>query len=127
MQDSGTITTATSGDEGRLKISTGCSHGKKKCLKCTVGKYMKDGKGGPGMINAPGYGMTKAQTTITPKMSAMTSKPHRSSRLIGGTKMKGMKTMSSTINSLNKKMKFGKTLKNTGKSKSLKSMLKGVI
>ena len=103
MQYSGPITTATSQSEGRLKVGAGCPHGKKKCLKCAIKNSKKDGKGGPGIpgFNPPGYGA---------KSSGMTSKPHRSSIAIGGVKMKGMKSVMSSINSLNKKMKFGKVV-----------------
>ena len=119
MQDSGPITTATSGAEGRLKVSAGgtCPHGKKgKCLKCVLAKNKKDGQGGPGVkfpLGLGGYGATKVQRTIIPKAKNMT---------VG--KVKKIKGISIKP----KKMTFGKALsKNSLKIKSLKSILKGKV
>ena len=45
MQDPGSMTTATSQSEGRMKPGGGCPYRKgRKCLKCAIGS----GKGGPG-------------------------------------------------------------------------------
>ena len=126
-QYSGPTTTATSQTDGRLKVAAGCSHKKSKCLKCAISK--KDGAGGPGLkIDPVGYGATSAQKNIIPKLaiSPMTSKPHRSKSVTAGLKLKKAKSISSSIKSLGKKMKFAKALKSSGKMASLKGLLKGL-
>jgi len=126
MQNSGPITTETSKSEGRLKEGIGCPHGRKKCLKCLL-KRKKDGKGGVGYLDAPGYGTTNVKTLKTRPTTKMTRKSHVSTKLTKSSKMKGMKTLRSTMSSLGKKMRFKKVIKNTGKIKSLKSIIKGII
>jgi hypothetical protein len=118
-------TTADSKEDGRLKVATGCPHGKKKCLKCVISKS-KNGKGGPG-YPAPGYGASpKAPSYIKKPTLSMTSKPHKAMKTIGSLKMKRMKTLSSTIKSLNKKTSFGKAL-GVKKPKGFKGLLKSII
>jgi len=109
MQDSGPITTATSQSEGRLKVGAGCPHGRKKCLKCAL---KKDGKGG---VSVPEPGDKK----IIYSKDSTKRKPHRSSRLLGGMKLRGISSKSTIINP--KKLILKKVLKNSGKIKSLKS------
>lgn len=123
MEPSGIMTTATSQVDGRMKVDAGgCSHGRKKCLKCAISKH-KDGKGGPG-VDAPGYGASKAQKTMATLPQKMTSKIHRSARVTGGLKMKGMKSISSSIKSLGKNMRFKKS---SSKIKSFKQLVKTII
>lgn len=58
MPEGETRTTEISKSEGRLKVDVGCSHGRKKCLKCAIGS-VKDGKGGVNtlkMSNPSAYG-----------------------------------------------------------------------
>lgn len=121
MEGSDVRTTATSEAEGRLKVASGCSHGRNKCLKCVVGLYKKDGKGGPG-LGAPGYGSSKTKTTISLKTYIPKAKKTRVKKIAG---LK-MGSIGSTIKSLNKNLKFGKTLKNK-KMTTLKSMIKGIL
>lgn len=123
MQDSGPITTAISQATGRLRVDVGLKGKKKKLLKQIVSKC-KDGKGGSGIIDPPGYGNIVAKTT-----SRMTSKPHRASIKVGGIRMRGIKKPSSILsamNSLNKKMRFRKAIRGV-RAKSLKSMVKNII
>ena len=106
----------------------------KKLLKRIIGKYndgkggcgysKKDGRGGFGIIDPPGYGKIVSKPAVR-----MTSKPHRASVKIGGIKMKGIKRLSSIasiIGSSNKGTNFGKVLKSM-RSKGLKSMIKSII
>lgn len=116
MQDSGPTTTATSQSDGRMKVASGCPHGKKngKCLKCVISKSKKDGRGGPGFPSNAGYG--------APKGGTISMKAPPSGGKSRSFKIKGMKSLSSSIKSLNKN-KFGKALK-SAKTKSLKSLIK---
>lgn len=117
-QYSAPTTTADSQADGRLKVAAGCSHGKKKCVKCVM-KSHKDGKGGPGFTNlgAPGYGATKLQKSLS--MPASIAKTKGKAKKIKNP----VSAISSSIKSLNKNMNFGKVVKNS-KAGSLKSMLK---
>jgi hypothetical protein len=131
MQDVSSITTAISKIAGRLKVGVGCPHGKKKCLKCSIHDSKKDGEGGGvkiGVLEALGYGPSSALKTYTsPKAVATTKKPHRRSWGSAGMKMKGIRSITSTINSLTKKMKFKKTLNKLNKPKATKYAFKGII
>lgn len=77
-----------------------------------------------------GLGASPSQPMMIPPNSTsrvpsvrMTSKIHRASTAgMGGLRMKGAKAISSTINSLNRKMKFNKVL-NSIKPRSLKSRI----
>lgn len=133
-QYSGTTTTADSNYSGRLKVAAGCSHGKKKCLKCAVKKY-KDGKGGPGVnfpIGSGGFGATSAQKTLKISASSMplSAKKYKSLKVPAGLKSKAAKASkfkSAKISSIMKSMKLGKKSKAPKgmKAKSLKAILRG--
>ena len=126
MQDSKPITTAISKLTGRLKVDSASCNKKRGILKKILNK--KDGKGGVGALDAPGYGPAPKKTLFP---ASTTNKPHRSTIKIGGVRLKGFKKMpsiSSSINALNKKMKFKKTLKSSSaKVKSLKNIIKTLI
>ena len=83
MPDGNGRTTETSQLEGRLKVGAGCNHGKKRCLKCALGK-IKDGKGGGGikMSNPRGYGkIPKSSIGIPPPPNVMKTKKVKSIRI----------------------------------------------
>ena len=126
MQDIKPITTAISKLTGRLKVDAVSCNKKKGILKKILNK--RDGKGGVGALDAPGYGPAPKKS-LFPKST--TNKPHRSTKSIGGIRLKGFKkipSIPSAINALNKKMKFKKTLKSSvAKVKSLKSIVKTLI
>lgn len=122
MQGSEALTTATSESEGRLKVSVGgtCPHGKKgKCLKCVLAKNKKDGAGGPGIpklrfpTGIAGTGSIKSMGSVI-KKSPISFKG----------KARKIKGASSAYKSLTKKSTFSKSV---GKSKILKSLLKGKV
>lgn len=135
-QYSGPTTTADSNADGRMKVAAGCSHGRKKCLKCAISKH-KDGKGGPGVkttfpTGSGGFGASSAQKT--PKFSIasmpMTAKKHKSLSIPGGLKPKGGKALkfnASKTSSLMKGMKLSKKAKAPKgmKARSLKAILRG--
>lgn len=136
-QYSAPTTTADSKSDGRLKVGAGCSHGKKKCLKCAISKH--DGKGGSTMpkLNFPigegGYGASAAQKNIKPAGSGLplfSGKKHKSLRVPGGLKPKGGKALKFSLKStsaLFKSMKLGKGPKipKGMKARSLKAILRG--
>ena len=127
MDNVGTITTATSRSDGRLKVS--CPHGKTgKCLKCAI-KKVKDGRGGSGYLANVGYGATKVSNpTPTSNYIPRITRIHRSTKLKGALKLKGVKSISSTVKSISKKMKFAKSVKKVGsKGRSLKSTIKSLL
>ncbi len=128
-QQSTPTTTADSAASGRLV--TGVGSGKKRCLKCAMkkktcsgscGKSTKyDGKGGESLKppTAPGYG---APAAINPSSLGL-NKPHSSSMVKGGLKIKGIKKMKMLGKSSLGKMKIGKIRKNSIGS----GVLKGII
>lgn len=119
MQYTGPTTTAESNGDERMKVSTGCSHGKAKCLKCAM---KKDGAGGPGKTVSPvGYGK-KSPSLAFPKLSSLKMPG------IKGLKIKSLKTLKvPKIGKATGSSKFGKALVSSTKSKGLKGMLKNLI
>jgi len=134
-QFSGPTTTSDSASDGRLKVGAGCPHGRKKCLKCAMGKCKKDGKGGPGMpplnfsVGSGGFGAEPASPDSLPSaaMPRLTSKPHKSLKIPSGLKPKVAKKMKFAASATPKRfksMKIKKTPKlHTMKMKRLKNLL----
>jgi hypothetical protein len=133
--DTSARTTESSKSEGRLIIGAGCSHGKKKCLKCVIKKSKKDGKGGSGIpklnfpISSGGFGGAPASSggafsTAPRTWQALPSKKKASTKLKS---FKSLKFKSPSTSSLFKRMKLGKAPKAAKglKMKSLKHILKG--
>ena len=117
------ITTATSQEEGRLKVGVSSSYNKKKkdSIKAIVGKYKKrDGKGGTGNTNAvnspleksgsadSGVSQTPASSYVPIANSAPTltqSDKTTGYRMARSLKLKRLNKLQSSISGINKKMK----------------------
>lgn len=107
------ITTSNSQSEGRLRVDAGSLRSKKKkFIKDVVNKYV--GTGGPGYkLSPPTYSAPASVTSRSPKPSSISAKKSKLSKAVKPMKVA---TIQSAINSLNKKLKFGKVVK-----KSLKN------